>query len=78
MHGEYRPTPSCFPSRAVFRLWVEAARGTNPGRSEYCTDCTPEYQAAMLKQHRCEHPGVTFSIDEHGLIEGRRPAKTDR
>ena len=29
-------------------------------KMKFCYDCTPEYQAKMLNEHRCENPNVSF------------------
>lgn len=68
----------CFSSPRQYQLWVEAARHSKPDRSSYCSDCTPEYQAAMKKEYRCGFLGTTFHTDADGFIEGRRPIEDRR
>lgn len=67
-----REHPFCFTSKAQFDKWAQAAAGSRPGRSGYCTDCTPEYQARMKDEHRCGFPSVTFYEDDDGFVAGRR------
>jgi hypothetical protein len=69
--------PACFKSIGEFANWLAATKRTGMPKSGYCTDCTPAYQREMLKVQRCGHPGVTFSIDDDGFIEGKR-LKQDR
>lgn len=68
-----QPFPRCFDSYRQYKLWMDAARRSTPGKSSYCTDCTVQYQQCMVATQRCAHPGVTFHVDDEGLIEGRRP-----
>ena len=65
--------PKCFASRRQFELWREASRRVDPGDSDYCTDCTVEYQARMRLQGRCAYPATSFTADADGFVEGHRP-----
>jgi hypothetical protein len=78
MSKEKIATPACFPSREVFRIWGEAARLTGVGKSQWCTDCTPDYQQRMMTQHRCAYPGTTFAKDANGMVEGCRTIEDRR
>jgi hypothetical protein len=62
--------PLCFDSLAQYNLWKAAARQSNPGGSHICADCTPEYQAKMIKDQRCEKPLARF-IREDGEMVGK-------
>ena len=68
--GEF---PRCFNSREEFKAWVQAARGSSP-RAGFCTDCTKEYQARMVKESRCQYPEVEFydfEMDKDGYFPNR-------
>lgn len=66
--------PKCFNSYCEYQAWKHQAlfprdyqgRGAKYARSrlfrkmKFCYDCTPEYQAKMLNEHRCENPNVSF------------------
>ena len=68
--------PLCFHSPEQMARWYQAAaRARDPGElrhSDYCTDCTPEYQAQMMKEGRCAHPETTFNEDDDGFVVGTR------
>lgn len=63
--------PRCFPTREAFRLWRDTDSVTR-SCSNFCTDCTPQYQAEMIVAFRCEHPFTIFVRDKDGFWEGRR------
>lgn len=65
--------PLCFCSRRQYELWREAAESTDLAGSDYCTDCTPVYQAEMYAAGRCRYPDTWFDRDADGFVEGRRP-----
>ena len=70
--------PLCFSSLEQFKAWKLLAINTVGVLSGICTDCTPEYQKAMIKENRCTHPEIQFGLDEDGLVTGfalkvRRP-----
>lgn len=56
---------------------MELARFTNVHRdvakTGFCVDCTPDYQALMLKQDRCSHPETEFHGEGTG-VRGFIPA----
>ena len=53
--------PPCFDSEASYQQWVTAYRNSNEERrGTYCSDCSPEYQAEMVRAGRCLWPGTTF------------------
>ena len=62
--------PMCFDSDEQFKLWRSAAKIAHPGGSWVCSDCTPEYQAKMIKEYRCEKPLARF-IREDGEMVGK-------
>ena len=73
--------PLCFPSAEVYGRWREITRGNNmsPGADGYCADCTPEYQAQMRAQGRCEFPDTVFVADVDGVgFHGKRSRKAKR
>jgi hypothetical protein len=61
--------PKCFDSAQQFRAWKECARFDAPVLG-VCADCTPEYQARMIHERRCENPQVQFEEGESGVVEG--------
>jgi hypothetical protein len=70
--------PKCFNSRVEWLGWRKFAMdnmGNDVTRNSFCADCTPEYQAQMIRERRCAYPGTTFEKDEDGFIYGRRPGK---
>lgn len=67
------PVPRCFVSEQQFLSWVSTAMCADPGDSEFCADCTPEFQRERIRDFRCAHPGTTFHIGVDGFYEGVRP-----
>lgn len=70
-------TPKCFRDRRQWLAYKKPAdfllrHGKENGAYTYCTDCTPEYKAAMLVARRCAYPGTVF-IHVGPLIVGKRP-----
>lgn len=55
---------SCFPSAWHFEAWRRLAPRTIPP----CTDCSPAYRDAMVRQGRCRHPGVVFDLADGELV----------
>lgn len=68
-----RLKPACFYNESEWATWREFARRSG-AIVNYCADCTPEYQAKMVKLDLCGHPDVQFRQDADGFIEGYRPA----
>jgi hypothetical protein len=67
--------PSCF-SIAQWDGWSTAARDAIAAQNGAlpagpCTDCTPQYQARMIREGRCEHPDTLFSVRAGGGVEGK-------
>lgn len=63
----------CFPSESAYRLWRKSAgASTLP-----CADCTPQHQAQMAAQGRCERPDVVFVMNKVGGLVGRPPERPD-
>ena len=53
--------PKCFQDSKQFQGWVSYARQAHPAPAHsYCEDCTPEYQAKMIMEKRCQYPGTLF------------------
>lgn len=51
--------PLCFSSAKQYEEWKTLAiRSAFKGSAGYCTDCTPEYQDAMIEQRRCKHTAL--------------------
>ena len=71
--AQRRAYPACFETHRQFVAWKQTARRLSPGASDYCADCTPEYQAQMVRCFRCAYPGTTFHNDEDGCLAGVRP-----
>lgn len=65
-------TPKCF-SVKQYIFWKEKAREVNPGPLGPCVDCTAQRQRQMIREERCERPGVAFRLDQDGLVEGYYP-----
>jgi hypothetical protein len=65
-------TPLCFESRAQYKAWREAAKISSHTtlHAGVCTDCTPEYQAQMKAERRCENPHVKFRTNQEGILVG--------
>ena len=60
-------TPLC-STFDQYRKWIDMARLAPPGSAGFCEECTPEYQALIVKQHKCLHPEVVFNADGDGQI----------
>ena len=68
------PTPRC-TDYPTYKLWRIAAASCRPDpKVGFCVDCTPEYQAGMNDDGRCENPWVIFKRDEHGFLCGAIPS----
>ena len=53
---------------------LDVHRGTHPaGRSQYCADCTPQFQRDRIREFRCGYPGTTFHLGADGFVDGVRP-----
>ena len=67
-----KTTPKCFDTAKQFTGWVAAARMSKPiPAHSYCEDCTPDFQAKMIREKRCQYPGTLFHKAEGGWV-GRR------
>jgi len=67
-----KTTPKCFDTAKQFTGWVAAARMSHPAPAHsYCEDCTPDFQAKMIRENRCQYPGTLFHKSEGGWV-GRR------
>lgn len=59
--GERLPVPACSTPEEAAEWAVNAKRATESKLDAgFCSDCTPEYQATMITQGRCENPNVRF------------------
>lgn len=64
--------------KTEYELWKDAARDAPPKSCKghpWCTDCTQEYQYEMIRQYRCNHPGVQFKEDKDGFLAGFDPGR---
>ena len=69
-----KTTPNCFENAKQFAGWVAYARMSQPAPAHsYCEDCTPDFQAKMIREKRCQYPGTLFHKVEGGWV-GRRSA----
>lgn len=66
-------TPACFDSKEQFKVYerlrhMTLAHAKTRSDTNFCLDCTPEYQQKMLMEGRCEHPETRFVwfIDSSG------------
>jgi hypothetical protein len=67
-----KTTPKCFDTLKQYKGWVAAARMSQPTPTHsYCEDCTPDFQAKMIREMRCQYPGTLFHKAEGGWV-GRR------
>jgi hypothetical protein len=67
-----KTTPKCFDTLKQYKGWVAAARMSKPMLAHsYCEDCTPDFQAKMIREMRCQYPGTLFHKAEGGWV-GRR------
>lgn len=64
--GKY---PKCFESAKQYREWKSYARVAQ-GSEWVCTDCTPQFQARMKSEGRCENPQVQFQQSHDGATVG--------
>jgi hypothetical protein len=48
--------PRCFDTEGQYLAWRDAARSTRLPMTEFCTDCTADYQRRMTEQGRCAYP----------------------
>lgn len=64
--------PKCFDSREQLEAWNEAMiQSKNTSYSIWvCIDCTPTYQAKMIKEGRCENPHVKFKKENEQKANG--------
>lgn len=54
--------PACFASQEQWDAWRHAARRSKVSEvSGYCTDCTVEFQAEMVRAGRCRWPSTRFA-----------------
>ena len=65
--------PTCFSSARQYRGWMSTAARIPPGDSQYCADCTPQFQRERIREFRCGYPGTTFHLGADGFVDGVRP-----
>lgn len=65
--------PVCFSSAKQYRTWRSTAARIPAGDSQYCTDCTPQFQRQRIREFRCGYPGTTFHLGADGFVDGVRP-----
>jgi hypothetical protein len=54
--------PACFSSNDQYKEWKLLAIKSSYKSLFICTDCTPEYQAEMIRVGRCEAPDVNVRL----------------
>ena len=64
--------PLCFISPSQYARWKLAAMRAEPGESEYCADCTPDYKLDMILANRCAYPRTVFRKLQGADLEGVR------
>lgn len=62
----------CFTQQQYLSWQQMAKRVSTRRRNDYCEDCLPEFQRAMIAQNKCQHPEVVFRTDEDGFMAGFR------
>jgi hypothetical protein len=68
--------PKCTTAKQ-YKVWQIAAKQCPPAiKAGFCEDCTPKYQAEMIRKHRCENPHVRFCKDKNGFLCGTVGIKT--
>ena len=68
----YWEIPEC-TNEEEYAIWEKLNKLKPAGINGFCTDCTPEYQAQMIEEGRCNRPFVVFEPDETGFIVGVVP-----
>ena len=72
--AQKRYFPKCFENDKQFTGWVTYARQAKPAPAHsFCEDCTPDFQAKMIREKRCAYPGTLFHKSEGDWV-GRRSA----
>jgi len=61
--------PPCFNSAKQYSDWKLLAIKSNLQSMSICTDCTPEYQADMLRAKRCVQPDANVRILQQREME---------
>jgi hypothetical protein len=65
------PKPSCFPDDDTWIEWYQKDyESGNKNPLNICLDCTPEYQAEMVKLGFCVNPKHNFAEIEEDEEEG--------
>lgn len=74
MNSEH--APKCFSDHSDFVIWMkyDSVSCSNGHKSNgfVCKDCSADFQSAMLREGRCDHPEVVFGMIEKkygGVIE---------
>lgn len=65
--------PLCFASEEQYRAWKKLCERADPGPSDFCADCTVEFQSERIRDRRCSFPGTTFQASADGFVDGVRP-----
>lgn len=56
------PKPDCFPTDDNWMEWYQKDyESGNKNPLNICLDCTPEYQAEMVKRGLCKKPKYNFN-----------------
>ena len=81
------PSPKCFDSRDRWVIYLESAQAARkPGRQpfedgiyrplfNFCTDCSPEWQAQMVAELRCAAEAYIATLTA-GQVQAQQPAET--
>lgn len=48
--------PKCFKTQSQWEVWCMSSVGTHIKFTEFCVDCTAEYQMRMKKEKLCRYP----------------------
>lgn len=61
--------PACFNSSDQYKAWKTLAFRSNSQSFFICADCTPKYQAEMIKARRCQSPDVNVRVLQQREME---------
>jgi hypothetical protein len=61
--------PPCFKNKEQYAEWKFYAVRSHLKSMFICIDCTPEYQAEMIKVNRCQDPDVNIKLLQQREME---------
>lgn len=64
--------PACYKNQKEWDMYREVANYSAGDGFTFCTDCTPEHKADMMRQGRCKFVNTAFVVTPSGTIVGRR------